>query len=61
VLAALLDHPGRAVSRRQLLTAAGRRAAGDRAADVHIAQLRAKLGPAWEIRTVRGVGYALDC
>ena len=60
VLAALLGHPGRVVSRRQLLTAAGRPGAGDRAADVYIAQLRAKLGPPWQIRTVRGAGYALD-
>jgi DNA-binding response OmpR family regulator len=60
VLAVLLDHAGRVVSRRQLLTAAGRHAAGDRAADVYIAQLRSKLGPAWGIRTVRGAGYALD-
>ena len=60
VLAAMLAHPGRVVSRRQLLTAAGRQSAGDRAADVYVAQLRAKLGPAWRIRTVRGSGYALD-
>jgi DNA-binding response OmpR family regulator len=80
VLAVLLDHPGRVVSRRQLLTAAGRPAAErpaagrpavgrpaadrpaacDRAADVYVAQLRAKLGPSWPIRTVRGAGYALD-
>jgi DNA-binding response OmpR family regulator len=60
VLAVLLDNPGRVVSRRQLLIAAGREAAGDRAADVHIVQLRAKLGPAVPIRTVRGAGYALD-
>jgi len=63
VLAALLDRPGRVLSRRQLLAAAGRPAAGDRAADVHIAQLRAKLGPdsqAGMIRTVRGVGYTID-
>jgi two-component system response regulator MtrA len=60
VLAVMLDHPGRVVSRRQLLAAAGRQAAGDRAADVHITQLRAKLGPAVPIRTVRGAGYALD-
>jgi DNA-binding response OmpR family regulator len=79
VLAALMDHPGRVLSRRQLLATAGRpaagrpvagrpaagrqaagRQAGDRAADVYIAQLRAKLGPAVRIRTVRGVGYALD-
>jgi DNA-binding response OmpR family regulator len=63
VLAALADHPGRVLSRRQLLAAAGRHGTGDRAADVVIAQLRAKLGPDPEtcaIRTIRGVGYALD-
>jgi DNA-binding response OmpR family regulator len=60
VLAALLDNPGRVIPRRQLLAAADRRSAGDRAADVYIAQLRAQLGPAIRIRTVRAVGYALD-
>ena len=60
VLAALMDNPGRVLSRRQLLAAAGRHSAGDRAADVYITQLRAKLGPAIRIRTVRGAGYALD-
>jgi DNA-binding response OmpR family regulator len=60
MLAALMDNPGRVLSRRQLLAAAGRQAAGERAADVYIAQLRAKLGPAWKIRTVRGAGYVLD-
>jgi DNA-binding response OmpR family regulator len=60
VLAALLDHPGRVLSRRQLLAAAGHPAAGDRAADVYIAQLRAKIGSAGVIRTVRGTGYAID-
>jgi len=60
VLAALLDRPGRVLSRRQLLTAAGRERAGDRAADVYVAQIRAKLGPAVVIRTVRGAGYAMD-
>jgi DNA-binding response OmpR family regulator len=59
ILAALLDHPGRVLSRRQLLAAAGRPAAGDRAADVYIAQLRAKFGTGDVIRTVRGVGYAI--
>ena len=44
ILAALLDHPGRVLSRRQLLAAAGHPAAGDRAADVYISQLRAKIG-----------------
>jgi len=60
VLAALLAQQGRVLSRRQLLAAAGRPAAGDRAADVVIAQLRAKIGDAGTIRTVRGAGYAID-
>jgi DNA-binding response OmpR family regulator len=63
IWAALLAQPGRVLSRRQLLAAAGRQAAGDRAADVYIAQLRAKLGAAGEsgaIRTVRGAGYVAD-
>lgn len=60
VIALMLENSGRVVSRRHLLTAAGRHSAGDRAADVYIAQLRAKLGSAWGIRTVRGAGYVLD-
>ena len=31
-----------------------------RTVDVHVAQLRAKLGAASPIRTVRGVGYAAE-
>ena len=53
ILAALLEHPGRVLSRRQLLAAAGRAAAGDRAADVYVAQLRAKLAAAGGIRAAR--------
>jgi DNA-binding response OmpR family regulator len=60
VLTALMDNPGRVLSRRQLLNAAGRLSTGDRAADVYVAQLRAKLGTAARIRTVRGTGYVLD-
>jgi two-component system, OmpR family, response regulator len=60
VLAALLARQGRVLSRRQLLTAAGRPTAGDRAADVVIAQLRAKIGDTGRIRTVRGAGYTID-
>ena len=60
VLAALLDHPGRVLSRRQLLAAAGHPATADRAADVYISQLRAKIGSAVVIRTARGAGYAID-
>jgi two-component system, OmpR family, response regulator len=63
VLATLAANPGRVLSRPQLLAAAGRHGTGDRAADVLIAQIRAKLGPdsgACVIRTIRGVGYVLD-
>jgi two-component system, OmpR family, response regulator MtrA len=60
LLGALMDHPGRVLSRRQLLAAAGRETAGDRAADVYVAQLRGKIGSAARIRTVRGAGYAFD-
>jgi DNA-binding response OmpR family regulator len=60
MLAAMMDHPGRVLSRRQLLAAAGRQSAGDRAADVYVAQLRAKIAAAGVIRTVRGAGYALE-
>jgi DNA-binding response OmpR family regulator len=62
LLAHLMRVPGRVFSREQLLSAvwgypAG---AGTRTVDVHVAQLRAKLGPGGPIRTVRGVGYAAD-
>ncbi len=60
ILAAMMDHRGRVLSRRQLLTAAGRQGAGDRAADVYVAQLRAKIGTTGVIRTVRGAGYVLE-
>ena len=63
LLAFMMDHPGLVLSRQRLLAAVGRLGAGDRAADVHIAQLRAKIGAdprTGMIRTVRGVGYALD-
>ncbi|RMI41404.1 DNA-binding response regulator [Actinomadura harenae] len=58
----LARNPGRVFTREQLLESvwgpgAG---AGSRTVDVHIAQLRAKLGGASPIRTVRGVGYRLD-
>ncbi|MEV5825389.1 response regulator transcription factor [Spirillospora sp. NPDC052242] len=62
----LMTNPGRVFTREQLLDAAwGPGAgAGSRTVDVHIAQLRAKLGVGAHhdgpIRTVRGVGYVLD-
>ncbi|MEW2356637.1 response regulator transcription factor [Spirillospora sp. NPDC029432] len=58
----LMGNAGRVFTREQLLDAAwGPGAgAGSRTVDVHIAQLRAKLGEGSPIRTVRGVGYVLD-
>lgn len=58
----LARSPGRVFTREQLLAAVWGHAdyASGRTVDVHIAQLRAKLGPGSGIRTVRGVGYALD-
>jgi DNA-binding response OmpR family regulator len=62
LLAHLMRKPGRVYSREQLLSEVWgyAAAAGTRTVDVHIAQLRAKLGDASPIRTVRGVGYAAD-
>ncbi|HEV7647588.1 MAG TPA: response regulator transcription factor [Actinophytocola sp.] len=62
LLAALLRRPGQVFERAQLLSMVWgyEAAAGTRTVDVHIAQLRAKLGPASPIRTVRGVGYSAD-
>jgi DNA-binding response OmpR family regulator len=58
----LLRTPGRVFTRDQLLSAVWGRPgfAVGRTVDVHVAQLRGKLGEAATIRTVRGVGYALD-
>jgi two-component system response regulator MtrA len=62
LLAYLLRHPGRVFQREQLLSSVWGYAssAGTRTVDVHIAQLRAKLGHHSPIRTVRGIGYAAD-
>jgi DNA-binding response OmpR family regulator len=62
LLAHLLRRPGRVYPREQLLSEVWgyAAAAGTRTVDVHIAQLRSKLGAASPIRTVRGVGYAAD-
>lgn len=58
----LLRNPGRVYSREQLLAGAWdvSGTVGVRTVDVHVAQLRAKLGETSPIRTVRGVGYAAD-
>lgn len=62
LLAHLMRRPGQVFERAQLLSAVWGYAAsaGTRTVDVHIAQLRAKLGGHLGIRTVRGVGYAVD-
>jgi DNA-binding response OmpR family regulator len=55
----LLRHPGQVVSRDQLLESVwGFRSPGEtRTVEVHMAQLRKKLGHPRLIRTVRGLGY----
>jgi len=61
LLAYLMRRPGRVMPREQLLAELwGYPAGTTRTVDVHIAQLRAKLGASSPIRTVRGVGYAVD-
>ena len=61
LLACFLEHPGIVLSRERLLdlvwgmTYPG----GTRTVDVHVAQLRRKLGVSESIRTVRGSGYKL--
>jgi DNA-binding response OmpR family regulator len=62
LLAALMGRPGMVHTREQLLSQVWGYAAygGTRTVDVHVAQVRAKLGSASPIRTVRGVGYAAD-
>jgi two-component system, OmpR family, response regulator len=63
LLAHLIRRPGRVFTRDELLAAVWGYAAhaGTRTVDVHIAQVRAKLGAAASaIRTVRGVGYTAD-
>jgi DNA-binding response OmpR family regulator len=63
LLAHLMQRPGRVFTREELLASVWGYAAhaGTRTVDVHVAQLRAKLGDsAAVIRTVRGVGYTAD-
>ena len=58
----LVRQPGRVFSRSSLLSSIWgyAAAAGTRTVDVHVAALRGKLGAASPIRTVRGVGYAVE-
>jgi DNA-binding response OmpR family regulator len=61
LLAKLMSSPGRVFSRESLLASVWGQAdyAGGRTVDVHIAQLRAKLGDASPIVTFRGAGYSV--
>ncbi|HET6210922.1 MAG TPA: response regulator transcription factor [Jatrophihabitans sp.] len=62
LLACLMRRPGRVFSREQLLSEVWGYSsiAGARTVDVHVAQVRGKLGAGSPIRTVRGVGYAAE-
>jgi DNA-binding response OmpR family regulator len=62
LLAFLMRRPGRVYEREHLLSEVWgyAAAAGTRTVDVHVAQLRGKLGDASPIRTVRGVGYSAE-
>ena len=61
-LVTALENRGLALSRRQLLDAGwGHDWYGDeRTVDVHVRQLRRKLGDALPLATLRGTGYRLD-
>jgi DNA-binding response OmpR family regulator len=58
----LIERPGRVCPRDELLAELWGYPAGTatRTVDVHIAQLRAKLGDTAQLRTVRGVGYSIE-
>ena len=62
LLAFLMRQPGQVFSREQLISQVWgySSVAGVRTVDVHVAQVRAKLGDACPIRTVRGVGYSVE-
>ena len=63
LLGHLVARPGRVFTREELLAGVWgyASAAGTRTVDVHVAQVRAKLGVAASlIRTVRGIGYTAD-
>ena len=58
----LMQHRGRVLSRDLLLSDVWSYSytGGTRTVDVHVRRLRAKLGDASPIRTVRGVGYSAE-
>ena len=62
LLAHVLRHPGRVFTRAQLLEAVWDYPSDidTRTVDVHVAQVRRKLGDACPLKTVRGVGYKAE-
>jgi DNA-binding response OmpR family regulator len=62
LLSYLMQHPGRVITRDHHLEEVWGYASdvGTRTVDVHVAQVRSKLGDASPIRTVRGVGYSAE-
>lgn len=62
LLAHLMRHPGRVFTREELLSAVWGYGpvVTTRTVDVHVAQVRAKIGAGLTIRTVRGVGYGVE-
>ena len=62
LLAYLMSRPGHVFSRDELLSHVWGYSSvvGTRTVDVHVAQLRAKLGEPNPIRTARGVGYSVN-
>ncbi|HEY6015619.1 MAG TPA: response regulator transcription factor, partial [Gaiellaceae bacterium] len=61
LLAELMQHAGRALTREQLLERAwGSSYHSAKTVDVHVAGLRRKLGDAVAITALRGVGYRLE-
>ena len=62
LLCFLLQHPGRAIAREEILNAVWGNgiAVDDHTVDNFVSQLKRKLGAGVPIRTIRGVGYRLD-
>ena len=62
LLVYFVENRGQALSRRQLLNGAWEVdwIGDERTVDVHVRQLRKKLGASLHLDTVRGIGYRLD-
>ncbi|MHB1208901.1 MAG: response regulator transcription factor [Acidimicrobiales bacterium] len=61
LLLALARHPNRAISRTDLLREAWPTTyVVEKTVDVHLAALRKKLGPTFNVTSLRGVGYRLE-